>query len=459
PLVCTAFNADFDGDQMAVHVPLSIEARVEAQTIMLSARNLLSPASGRPVVTPTQDIVLGIYYVTAMLEGRKGEGMSFLSIEDVLSALDFDVVDINSRIRLKYRGEWITTSPGRALFNSILHPDLRYINKQMGKKPLGALIDAAYDRVGQEALVEMLDKIKELGYQWSTVSGISFGLGDVVIPHQKKDIVNEALSREEVLSSQYEMGILTEDEYLRQKETLWSEASREAADAVLDNMDVTNPIRMMMESGARGSKSQVAQMAGIRGLMADPSGKIIDYPIVTNFREGLNSLEYFISTHGARKGLADTALRTAKSGYLTRRLVDVAQDLIITAEDCGTDKGVCIKPLLQDGKMIISLSERIIGRTNLKDIVNPETGEMIVASGELIDAEKAGQIEKAGLEEVWVRSPLTCALQDGICRQCYGMDLSSREKVLLGEAVGVVAAQSIGEPGTQLTMRTFHTGG
>ncbi|HOC82931.1 MAG TPA: DNA-directed RNA polymerase subunit beta', partial [Synergistales bacterium] len=321
PLVCTAFNADFDGDQMAVHVPLSIEARVEAQTIMLSARNLLSPASGRPVVTPTQDIVLGIYYVTAMLEGRKGEGMSFLSIEDVLSALDFDVVDINSKIQLKFRGEWITTSPGRALFNSILHPDLRYINKQMGKKSLGALIDAAYDRVGQEALVDMLDKIKELGYQWSTVSGISFGLGDVVIPHQKKDIVNEALSKEEVLSSQYEMGVLTEDEYLRQKETLWSEASREAADAVLANMDVTNPIRMMMESGARGSKSQVAQMAGIRGLMADPSGKIIDYPIVTNFREGLNSLEYFISTHGARKGLADTALRTAKSGYLTRRLV------------------------------------------------------------------------------------------------------------------------------------------
>ncbi|HQQ11063.1 MAG TPA: DNA-directed RNA polymerase subunit beta' [Synergistales bacterium] len=459
PLVCTAFNADFDGDQMAVHVPLSIEARVEAQTIMLSARNLLSPASGKPVVTPTQDIVLGIYYVTALIEGRKGEGMSFLSIEDVLSAMDHNVVDVNSKIRLKYRGEWITTSPGRVLFNNILHPELRYINKQMGKKSLGSLIDAAYDRVGQEALVEMLDKIKELGYHWSTISGISFGLGDVIIPPQKKDIVEQALAKEEVLSSQYEMGVLTEDEYLRQKETLWSEASREAADAILANMDVTNPIRMMMESGARGSKSQVAQMAGIRGLMSDPSGKIIDYPIVSNFREGLNMLEYFISTHGARKGLADTALRTAKSGYLTRRLVDVAQDLIIIAEDCGTDKGVCIRPLLQDGKMIISLGERIIGRTNLRDIVSPETGEVVIPAGELIDSEKAWQIEKAGLEEVWVRSPLTCALQDGICRQCYGMDLSSREKVLLGETVGVVAAQSIGEPGTQLTMRTFHTGG
>ncbi|HAK41326.1 MAG TPA: DNA-directed RNA polymerase subunit beta', partial [Synergistaceae bacterium] len=459
PLVCTAFNADFDGDQMAVHVPLSIEARVEAQTIMLSARNLLSPASGKPVVTPTQDIVLGIYYVTALIEGRKGEGMSFLSIEDVLSAMDHNVVDVNSKIRLKYRGEWITTSPGRVLFNNILHPELRYINKQMGKKSLGSLIDAAYDRVGQEALVEMLDKIKELGYHWSTISGISFGLGDVVIPPQKKDIVEQALAKEEVLSSQYGMGVLTEDEYLRQKETLWSEASREAADAILANMDVANPIRMMMESGARGSKSQVAQMAGIRGLMSDPSGKIIDYPIVSNFREGLNMLEYFISTHGARKGLADTALRTAKSGYLTRRLVDVAQDLIIIAEDCGTDNGVCIRPLLQDGKMIISLGERIIGRTNLRDIVSPETGEVVIPAGELIDSEKAWQIEKAGLEEVWVRSPLTCALQDGICRQCYGMDLSSREKVLLGETVGVVAAQSIGEPGTQLTMRTFHTGG
>jgi DNA-directed RNA polymerase subunit beta' len=459
PLVCTAFNADFDGDQMAVHVPLSIEARVEAQTIMLSARNLLSPASGKPVVTPTQDIVLGIYYVTGMLEGKKGEGMKFLSIDDVLSALDHGVVDINTRIDLKFRGEWLTTSPGRVLFNSILHPDLRYINKQMGKKSIGSLIDAAFDRVGQDALVDMLDKIKALGYHWSTVSGISFGLGDVIIPPQKKEIVEQALAKEEVLSSQFGMGVLTEDEYLRQKETLWSEASREAADAILANMDVTNPIRMMMESGARGSKSQVAQMAGIRGLMADPSGKIIDYPIVSNFREGLNMLEYFISTHGARKGLADTALRTAKSGYLTRRLVDVAQDLIITAEDCGTDKGVCIRPLLQDGKMIISLGERITGRTSLRDIVNPETGELVIQAGELIDSEKAAQIEKTGLEEIWVRSPLTCALQDGICRQCYGMDLSSRGKVLLGETVGVVAAQSIGEPGTQLTMRTFHTGG
>ncbi|HRV71827.1 MAG TPA: DNA-directed RNA polymerase subunit beta' [Thermovirgaceae bacterium] len=459
PLVCTAFNADFDGDQMAVHVPLSIEARVEAKTIMLSAKNLLSPASGKPVVTPTQDIVLGIYYVTGMIDGKKGEGKSFLGIEDALSALDHGFVDVNSKIRVKYRNEWIITSPGRALFNSILPVELRYINKQMGKKSLGALIDAAYDRVGQDSLVLMLDDIKSLGYRWSTISGISFGLGDVLIPPQKKQIVSDALEKEEVLSAQYGMGVLTEDEYLRQKETLWSEASKEAADSILANMDQSNPIKMMMESGARGSKSQVAQMAGIRGLMADPSGKIIDYPIVSNFREGLNMLEYFISTHGARKGLADTALRTAKSGYLTRRLVDVAQDLIITADDCETTQGVCIHPLLQDGKMMISLSERIIGRTSLKDITDPESGELIVAGGEMIDPSRAAMIEKAGLEEVWVRSPLTCALQDGICKKCYGMDLSSRREVLTGETVGVVAAQSIGEPGTQLTMRTFHTGG
>ncbi|GAB6280103.1 MAG: DNA-directed RNA polymerase subunit beta' [Thermovirga sp.] len=459
PLVCTAFNADFDGDQMAVHVPLSIEARVEAQTIMLSARNLLSPASGRPVVTPTQDIVLGIYYVTAMTEGKKGEGMSFLTMDDVLAALDHDAVDVNARIRLKFKGEWITTSPGRVLFNSIINPDLLYINKQMGKKSLASLIDSAFDKVGRDSVVQMLDKIKSLGYHWSTISGISFGLGDVLIPPQKKEIVDGSLEKEEVLSTQYEMGVLTEDEYLRQKETLWSEASREAADAILDNMDASNPIKMMMESGARGSKSQVAQMAGIRGLMADPSGKIIDYPIVSNFREGLNMLEYFISTHGARKGLADTALRTAKSGYLTRRLVDVAQDLIITAEDCGTDQGVCIHPLLQDGKLIISLGERVTGRTALRDIRHPKSGEIVISAGELIDSEKAALVEKAGLDEVWVRSPLTCALQDGVCQQCYGMDLSSRQKVLIGETVGVVAAQSIGEPGTQLTMRTFHTGG
>ncbi len=459
PLVCSAFNADFDGDQMAVHVPLSIEARVEAQMIMLSAKNLLSPASGKAVVTPSQDIVLGMHYLTGLRDGMKGEGSAFSSIEDALCALDHGVVHVNSRIRLKVKDEWIETSPGRALFNSVIPEELRFINKQMNKKTLGLLIDTAYDKVGREKLVKTLDAVKSLGYHWATVSGLSLGLKYLLIPPKKKGIVETALEQEKELSSQYEMGILTEDEYLRQKETLWSEASREAADSILANMEKSNPLRMMVESGARGSKSQIAQMAGIRGLMADPSGRIIDYPIVSNFREGLNMLEYFISTHGARKGLADTALRTAKSGYLTRRLVDVAQDLIVTAEDCGTDQGIRIKPLKQDDKIVIHLSERIAGRTVLEDVRHPETGDIIIRGGETITNDIASRIESAGLEEVWVRSPMTCALQNGVCQKCYGTDLSSRNPVAIGEAVGVVAAQSIGEPGTQLTMRTFHTGG
>ena len=459
PLVCTAFNADFDGDQMAVHVPLSLEAQAEARILMLSANNLLSPASGRPVVTPTQDIVLGIFYLTAALPGKKGEGMAFDSVEDVLAAIDHGVVHPNTKVRMKWDGRWIDTSPGRALFNSVLPEALRYINKQIGKKDLGTLIDKAYDQVGQAAIVDMLDAVKLLGYQWSTRSGISFGLDCAVIPPSKKTTVDETMKQEEELSAQYGMGILTEEEYLRQKEILWSEAARQIADDIVANMEQSNPLRMMIDSGARGSKNQVAQMAGIRGLMADPSGRIIDYPIVANFRDGLNMLEYFISTHGARKGLADTALRTAKSGYLTRRLVDVAQDLIITEEDCGTDKGTRICALVQDGKTVVMLSDRIAGRTALVDIEDPSTGEALVQGGDEITQAIASRIENAGIEAVWVRSPMTCGLRNGICQKCYGRDLATRKTVAIGEAVGVVAAQSIGEPGTQLTMRTFHTGG
>ncbi len=459
PLVCTAFNADFDGDQMAVHVPLSLEAQAEARILMLSANNLLSPASGRPVVTPTQDIVLGIFYLTGMREGLKGEGMTFSSIEDALIAIDHGVVHPNTKVRMAWNGEWIETTPGRALFNSVIHPDLRYMNRQVGKKDLGRLLDEAYDKVGQAAIVEMLDAIKMLGYQWSTKSGISFGLDCAVIPQSKKTTVDETMGQEKELSAQYGMGILTEEEYLRQKEILWSEAARQIADDIVANMDLGNPLRMMIDSGARGSKNQVAQMAGIRGLMADPSGRILDYPIVANFRDGLNMLEYFISTHGARKGLADTALRTAKSGYLTRRLVDVAQDLIITAEDCGTDQGTRICPLIQDGKTVVSLADRIAGRTALNDIQDPATGEVLVQGGDEISQVVAARIDGAGIEAVWVRSPMTCGLRNGICQKCYGRDLATRKTVAIGEAVGVVAAQSIGEPGTQLTMRTFHTGG
>lgn len=469
PLVCTAFNADFDGDQMAVHVPLSLEAQTEARVLMLSSNNLLSPASGKPVVTPTQDIILGVYYLTTMREGMKGEGMYFRDMDDVLAALDHNLVHVNSRIMLRKApewecdtkdGKWIETTPGRVLFNCALHPGFRYKNEMINKKEMGKLLDEAYDKVGQTGMVEMLDAIKSLGYRWSTVSGISLGVGDVIVPKEKKEILGVTLVQEEDLTGQYEMGILTEDEYMRQKDILWSDAGRRIADKIMDSMDVTNPLRIMVDSGARGSRGQVAQMAGIRGLMADPSGRIIRYPIVANFKEGLNTLEYFISTHGARKGLADTALRTAKSGYLTRRLVDVAQDLIIMEEDCDTHNGVEIRPLLQqDGKATISMAERLTSRVSLEDVKNPETGELILERNEEISAEKAKYIESLGISSVWVRSPLTCGLRHGICRTCYGRDLATRKKVAIGESVGVVAAQSIGEPGTQLTMRTFHTGG
>ncbi len=469
PLVCTAFNADFDGDQMAVHVPLSLEAQTEARVLMLSSNNLLSPASGKPVVTPTQDIILGVYYLTTMREGMKGEGMHFRDMDDVLSALDHELVHVNSKIMLKKSpewecdtvdGKWIETTPGRVLFNCALHPGFRYKNDIINKKEMGKLLDEAYDKVGQTGMVEMLDAIKSLGYHWSTVSGISLGVGDIIVPKEKREILDVTEVQEEDLTSQYEMGIMTEDEYMRQKDILWADAGRRIADKIMESMDLTNALWIMVDSGARGSRGQVAQMAGIRGLMADPSGRIIRYPITANFKEGLNTLEYFISTHGARKGLADTALRTAKSGYLTRRLVDVAQDLIVTEEDCDTHHGVEIRPLLQqDGKVTIGMAERLTGRVSLEDVRNSETGELILERNEEISAEKAKYIESLGITSVWVRSPLTCGLRHGICRMCYGRDLATRKKVAIGESVGVVAAQSIGEPGTQLTMRTFHTGG
>ena len=490
PMVCTAFNADFDGDQMAVHVPLSIEAQAEARLLMLSANNLLSPASGRPVVTPTQDIVLGVYYLTDMRDGLNGDGMHFSDMDDVLSALSHGTVHVNARIwlrenpelwghpagRRKYvsgneavivdsfadvqgqpRSLFFETSAGRVLFNTKIAAPLRFVNEQLGKKRIGRLLDDAYDKVDRSGVVEMLDDIKSLGYHWAARSGISFGVQAVRIPDEKAEITRATEQEDAVAKENYEMGLLTYDEYLDQKSKLWAEATKNVADSIEAHMSADNPVRMMVDSGARGSKGQLGQMAGIRGLMADPTGKTIDYPITANFREGMNMLEYFISTHGARKGLADTALRTAKSGYLTRRLVDVSQDLIITEHDCGTDKGICIMPLISEGKVMIGIAERIAGRTSLHDI--EANGEVIVKSGEIITESLAKKIEEAGISEVWVRSPLACALKKGVCQKCYGHDLSSRKLVPIGEAVGVVAAQSIGEPGTQLTMRTFHTGG
>ncbi|MBR0169027.1 MAG: DNA-directed RNA polymerase subunit beta', partial [Synergistaceae bacterium] len=490
PMVCTAFNADFDGDQMAVHVPLSIEAQAEARLLMLSANNLLSPASGRPVVTPTQDIVLGVYYLTDMREGLKGDGQHFMSMDDVLSAISHGTVHVNARIWLKENPEifghpkgrrkfsdgneavivnsfdevsgnphavFFETSPGRVMFNTKIAAPLRFVNEQLGKKKIGSLLDDAYDKVDRPGVVEMLDEIKSLGYHWAARSGISFGVQAVRIPDEKAEITRATEAEDSVAKENYEMGLLTYDEYLDQKSKLWGQATKDIADSIEAHMSKDNPVRMMVDSGARGSKGQLGQMAGIRGLMADPTGKTIDYPITANFREGMNMLEYFISTHGARKGLADTALRTAKSGYLTRRLVDVSQDLIITEHDCGTDKGIKIEPLISEGKTMIGIAERIAGRTSLHDI--SANGELIVKSGDIITEALARKIEAAGINEVWVRSPLACALKKGVCQKCYGHDLSSRKLVPIGEAVGVVAAQSIGEPGTQLTMRTFHTGG
>ena len=490
PMVCTAFNADFDGDQMAVHVPLSIEAQAEARLLMLSANNLLSPASGRPVVTPTQDIVLGVYYLTDMREGLDGDGMHFTDMNDVLSAVSHGTVHVNARIWLKENPElwgypkgrrkftkdndavivnshndvegephvvFFETSPGRVIFNDKIAPALRFVNEQLGKKKIGSLLDDAYDKVDRPGVVDMLDQIKSLGYHWAARSGISFGVQAVRIPEEKKTITQATQAEDDIAKENYEMGLLTHDEYLDQKGKLWGAATNNIAEKIKEHMSPDNPVRMMVDSGARGSLGQMGQMAGIRGLMADPTGKTIDYPITANFREGMNMLEYFISTHGARKGLADTALRTAKSGYLTRRLVDVAQDLIITEHDCGTTKGICIRPLLSEGKVMIGIAARIAGRTALNDI--EKDGEIFIKGGEIITEAIAKKIEDAGFEEIWVRSPLACALKKGVCQKCYGHDLSSRKLVPIGEAVGVVAAQSIGEPGTQLTMRTFHTGG
>ncbi len=490
PMVCTAFNADFDGDQMAVHVPLSIEAQAEARLLMLSANNLLSPASGQPVVTPTQDIVLGVYYLTDMRPNLKGDGKFFANTDDVMSAISHDLVHVNACIWLREdmnsdkhpEGRrkffvndepvivdkfsdvpentnlvFLETSPGRVLFNSRIHEKLRFVNKQLDKGAIRKLLDAAYDKIDRAGVVVMLDEIKSLGYHWAARSGISFGVQAVRIPDEKKEITAQTQAEDDLAKENYEMGLLTHDEYLDQKNKLWGQATEEISQKIKAHMSTDNPVRMMIDSGARGSLGQMGQMAGIRGLMSDPTGKTIDYPITANFREGMNMLEYFISTHGARKGLADTALRTAKSGYLTRRLVDVAQDLIITEHDCHTDKGICIRPLTVEGEDVVDIAARISGRTSLHDInIN---GETVVKSGDIIDEATAKKIRDAGIKEVWVRSPLACALKKGVCQKCYGHDLSSRQLVPIGEAVGVVAAQSIGEPGTQLTMRTFHTGG
>ena len=476
PLVCFAFNADFDGDQMAVHLPLSVEAQMEARVLMMSTNNVLSPASGAPVIVPSQDIVLGIYYLTKEDLTARGAGQSFSSLEEARAAYDHRVVDLQAPVKVRLRGQLIQTTIGRALLSEVIPEEITYdsFNKVMGKKELAALVDVCFRRCGPKKTVLMADAIRTLGYSYSTRAGLSIAIGDMIIPEEKKRLLAEAEDEVKRIKEQYSEGLLTEGERYNKVVDIWANVTEQIAECMFSNiaeMDVidkdgiqhrvasNNGIFMMADSGARGSAQQIRQLAGMRGLMSKPSGEIIETPITANFREGLTVLQYFTSTHGARKGLADTALKTASSGYLTRRLVDVAQDCIVYSDDCGVTEGIRIAPIRDGAEIRVSLGERILGRTIIGDIVHPGTGECLIPHNTLLEESHCELVEEAGVEEVQIRSLLTCRAERGICAMCYGRDLSSGNKVDVGEAVGVIAAQSIGEPGTQLTMRTFHFGG
>ena len=463
PLVCTAYNADFDGDQMAVHVPLSAEAQAEARLLMLSSHNILLPASGKPVTTPAQDMVIGIYYLTSERDGAKGEGKYFKDADEVRIAHDEDIVELHSKIKVRLNGQWLETTPGRLFFNEILPKELGYYNQTVGRKELGNLVAELYQRFGSTKTARVLDEIKTLGFHYATISGTTIGLVDIKIPDSKTEILNEAEDQVGLVETQHRRGLLTGEERTQRIIDIWTSAKDKVTRDMWENLGHFNSVYMMANSGARGNISQLSQLSGMRGLVADPTGKTIEIPIRHNFREGLTVLEYFISTHGARKGLADTALRTADSGYLTRRLVDVAQDVIVREHDCGVDHGIAvgaIKEISGDSEEIIEpLRERLVGRVPLAEVVHPATGEVLAEAGRMIDEAMAKAIEDSGLEKVEIRSVLTCQTRHGVCSLCYGRNLATGSLVDVGEAVGTIAAQSIGEPGTQLTMRTFHTGG
>ncbi|MGH7934233.1 MAG: DNA-directed RNA polymerase subunit beta' [Candidatus Binataceae bacterium] len=508
PLVCVAYNADFDGDQMAVHIPLSIEAQVESRTLMMSTNNILSPASGKPIIVPTQDMVLGLYYMTRERPLSRGEGKFFASPAEVRIAYDHDEVDLHARITVRMvtggtaelrdedeegrptspgadnngrggggKAERVETTVGRVLLYEIVPAVVPFdeVNRTMKKKELGNLIDLVYRQAGNKATVIFADRLKDVGFEFATRAGISISIKDMVIPPQKSQLLEQAQKQVSEIQKQYNNGVITDGERYNKVVDIWAEVQDEIGGAVLKGLstqvygkdkngkDVTgpsfNPIFIMADSGARGSEQQIRQLAGLRGLMAKPSGEIIETPITANFREGLTVLQYFISTHGARKGLADTALKTANSGYLTRRLVDVAQDSIITEDDCGTLDGIEITPLVEGGEIIEGLGDRVLGRVALEDIRDPYTNEVLIKANDVIDEDKVVQIEEAGLEKVKIRSVLTCQSRQGVCVECYGRDLGRGHLVNMGEAIGIMAAQSIGEPGTQLTMRTFHIGG
>ncbi|HEX8889371.1 MAG TPA: DNA-directed RNA polymerase subunit beta' [Pyrinomonadaceae bacterium] len=490
PLVCTAFNADFDGDQMAVHIPLSPEAQIEAAVLMLASNNILSPANGQPIAVPSQDIVLGCYYLTRDKPGAKGEGRVFASLEEVLLALDAKEVTTQTPIKLRITGDLIdltqehdtqdvlratvqenvrrviNTTVGRVIFNDSIPVGLPFINGTLKKKGLQSIVNYCHIRLGHEMTVKMLDDLKNLGFLYATKAGISIGIDDLVTPEAKKALVGKADKDVIDVEQQYLDGVITNGERYNKVVAIWSEVTDKVAKEMFKAMDEReksldelNPILVMSDSGARGSAQQIRQLAGMRGLMAKPSGEIIETPIRANFREGLNVLQYFISTHGARKGLADTALKTADSGYLTRRLVDVAQDVIISEQDCGTLKGISATAIVEGGEEIESLRDRIVGRTSLDDVIDPVEGRVIVEINEEIDEDLAAEIQRSGVQRVRIRSVLTCESRRGCCIKCYGRNLATGRPVDIGEAVGVIAAQSIGEPGTQLTMRTFHIGG
>ncbi|NVK00719.1 MAG: DNA-directed RNA polymerase subunit beta', partial [Oceanospirillaceae bacterium] len=493
PLVCAAYNADFDGDQMAVHVPLTLEAQLEARALMMSTNNILSPANGEPIIVPSQDVVLGLYYMTRSRINAQGEGMAFADIKEVQRAYGAKQVDLQAIIKVRIaetirdiegneedRYGLVETTVGRAMLFDIVPKGLPFelVNQPMKKKAISRLLNEAYRRCGLKDTVIFADQLMYMGFRQATMSGASIGVNDFVIPDEKTEIVAEADTEVKEIERQFAEGLVTQGEKYNKVVDIWSRANELLAKKMMDNLktdivtnkdgeqveqDSFNSVYMMADSGARGSAAQIRQLAGMRGLMAKPDGSIIETPITANFREGLNVLQYFISTHGARKGLADTALKTANSGYLTRRLVDVAQDVVITEHDCGTDEGLVMQPLIEGGDIVVGLGDRVLGRVVARDVLNPKGNDVLIEAGTLMDEAWVARLESddtySSIDEIVVRSAISCTSRHGICSSCYGRDLGRGHKVNIGEAVGVVAAQSIGEPGTQLTMRTFHIGG
>ncbi len=470
PMVCTAFNADFDGDQMAVHLPLSYEAQLEASVLMLASHNILSPQNGSPILVPTQDIVLGCYYLTKVLPGAEGEGLIFNDAKEVIIAHDNGALDLHAKIKIKINNELVETTTGRVIFNQIVPEEMGFFNELLIKKVFSGFVYKMFMQLGNKTTSEFLDKLKDLGYKYATRAGVSISFSDMIVPEKKKKLISDSEAKVSSIISEHEQGLITDAERYNKIIDVWTHTTNDVSKSLMEKLQQDqqgfNSLHMMVDSGARGSQEQVRQLAGMRGLMMKPqksltgqSGEIIENPIVANFKEGLSVLEYFISTHGARKGLADTALKTADAGYLTRRLCDVAQDVIVSEQDCGTIRGVYISAL-KDGEMEREpLAERIIGRTIQEDVYDPKTDELIVEAGELIDEKIAERIDDANIDSVYIRTVLTCESQRGVCAKCYGRNLTSGHIVNIGEAVGIVAAQSIGEPGTQLTLRTFHLGG